>query len=222
MAEPVIVGLGFGANLGRAAATIARAVREVERRGVGRRLALSSLWRTPAWGKLDQPDFLNACALVETQLAARELLAALKRIEHDLGRVDDERWGPRAIDIDILFYGDQAIDDRDLVIPHRELRNRAFVLAPLAEISPDRKIGGVSVAKALERVDLAGLSIVVAGDGWAVAKGNNMGETITLTCKDGVQISAYVARASGKPKGGMVVLQEIFGVNHHIRAVADY
>jgi len=223
MAEPVVAGLGFGANLGEARAAIARGVQEIERRGVGRRLALSSLWRTPPWGLTDQPEFLNACAMIETRLAPHELLTALKTIERDLGRVTSERWGPRAIDIDILFYGDTAIDDPDLVIPHRELRNRAFVLAPLAEIAAARMIGGVSVAAALERVDLAGLTILEEGDGWAGAAGGNddMGETITLTCRDGAQISAYVARPSGKPKGGMVVLQEIFGVNHHIRAVAD-
>ncbi len=223
MAEPVVVGLGFGANLGDSAQTLARAAREIERRGVGRRIAVSSLWRTPPWGRLDQPDFLNACGLYETRLAPRDLLAALKGIERDLGRVAGERWGPRVIDIDILFYDDRRLDETDLVVPHRELLKRAFVLAPLAEICGDRAIGGVAIGEALARVDRAGLSIMVKGDGWI---GRNtgtgdMGETITLTCKDGAQISAYRARPAGKPKGGMVVLQEIFGVNHHIRAVAD-
>lgn len=223
MAEPVVVGLGFGANLGDSAATIARALREIERRGVGRRLAASSLWRTPPWGRLDQPDFVNACALIETNLPPRDLLGAVKEIERDLGRIASERWGPRLIDIDILFYGDRAIDLPDLVLPHREILNRAFVLAPLAEICPAHEIGGASVAEALARVDRAGLSIMAQGDGWTGRqKGNDdMGETITLSCRDGAQISAYRARPSGKPKGGMVVLQEIFGVNHHIRAVAD-
>lgn len=227
MTEPVAVGLGFGANIGDSAGTIARAVREIERRGVGRRLALSSLWRTPPWGRLDQPDFLNACALYETRLAPRALLAALKGIEVDLGREAGERWGPRAIDIDILFYGDAALDDPDLVIPHRELRNRAFVLAPLAEICGARVIGGATVADALARVARDGLSIMHRGNGWADLTegtrdmGRDMSETIELTCKDGMRISAYRARPQGKPRGGMVVLQEIFGVNHHIRAVAD-
>lgn len=223
MAEPEVVALGFGANLGDAAGTIARAVREVEARGLGRRIALSSLWRTPPWGRLEQPDFLNACALYETRLQPRELLAALKRIELDLGRVDSGRWGPRAIDIDILFHGEASLDAPDLVIPHRELLRRAFVLAPLAEISRDRKIAGTSVAEALSHVDRTGLATVFKGDGWiSREKGTrDMGETITLTCKDGVQISAYRAPPQGKPRGGIVVLQEIFGVNHHIRAVAD-
>ena len=221
MAEPVLVGLGFGANIGRSAETIACAMGEIERRGLGRRIAVSSLWRTPPWGRVDQPDFLNACALYETRRPPRALLSDLKRIERDLGRVDGERWGPRVIDIDILFYGDAAIDDPDLVIPHRELQNRAFVLAPLAEIYGALQIGGVSVADALARVDRAGLSIMIEGSGWADSEEELMGETITLTCKDGAQILAYRARPAGKPKGGMVVLQEIFGVNHHIRAVAD-
>jgi len=222
MVEGATVALGFGANLGDAAQTIARAVHEIEARGIGSRLAVSSLWRTPPWGKQDQPDFLNACALFETCLAPRELLASLKQIERDLGRTAGERWGPRAIDIDILFYGDDALDNPDLVIPHRELFNRAFVLAPLAEICGDRAIAGVRIADALARVDRAGLSIMHDGDGWVGReRGTQMGETITLTCRDGVEISAYRARPAGAPKGGMVVLQEIFGVNHHIRAVAD-
>jgi len=218
-----MVALGFGANVGDAAHTIARAVREIETRGIGRRVAVSSLWRTPPWGRLDQPDFLNACALYETSLAPRDLLVALKRIEADLGRAAGERWGPRAIDIDILLYGDERFDDPDLVIPHRELLNRAFVLAPLAEICGDRQIVGMKIADALMRVDRAGLSIMHRGDGWIGREGGTtaMGETIELICKDGVKISAYRARPDGKPKGGMVVLQEIFGVNHHIRAVAD-
>ena len=218
-----MVALGFGANVGDAAHTIARAVREIETRGIGRRVAVSSLWRTPPWGRLDQPDFLNACALYETSLAPRDLLVALKRIEADLGRAAGERWGPRALDIDILLYGDERFDDPDLVIPHRELLHRAFVLAPLAEICGDRQIVGMKIADALMRVDRAGLSIMHRGDGWIGREGvtTAMGETIELICKDGVKISAYRARPDGKPKGGMVVLQEIFGVNHHIRAVAD-
>lgn len=222
MAELVTVALGFGANLGDAERTIARAVREIETRGVGRRIAVSSLWRTPPWGRLDQPDFINACALYETNLAPRDLLVALKSIEAALGRTAGERWGPRVLDIDILLYGDTTLVDPDLVIPHRELRNRAFVLAPLAELCGAREISGERIVDALARVDRAGLSIMRAGDRWIdVEKGTQMGETIELTCKDGVTISAYRARPEGKPKGGMVVLQEIFGVNHHIRAVAD-
>ncbi|MFV0279949.1 MAG: 2-amino-4-hydroxy-6-hydroxymethyldihydropteridine diphosphokinase [Rhodoblastus sp.] len=163
----VCAGLGFGANLGEAAATLARAVREIEERGIARRIALSSLWRTPPWGRLDQPDFVNACGLYETELAPRALLAALKKIETDLGRIAGERWGPRVLDIDILFYGETEISEPDLAIPHRALLSRAFVLAPLAEICGDRKIASVRVADALARLDCTGLAILTAGDAWA-------------------------------------------------------
>lgn len=224
MAEsPTLIGLGFGGNVGDSASLVAQAVREVAARGIGRLVAASSLWLTPPWGVLDQPPFVNACALFETRHEPWPLLAALKAIEADLGRTPTTRWGPRVIDIDILFYGDERIEDPDLAIPHRDMLARAFVLAPLAEIAPDRMVGGATVADALARVDRTGLDILQSGDGWlGRAKGDaSMGETIVLTCKDGARISAYRARPAGKPKGGMVVLQEIFGVNHHIRAVAD-
>jgi carboxymethylenebutenolidase len=222
MPDVVQVGLGLGGNLGDPARQMARALAEIETREIGGVAATSSLWRTPPWGKLDQPPFLNACALIETQLSPHALLAALKTIERDLGRRAGERWGPRALDIDILFFGDHEIDDPDLVIPHRDLLRRAFVLAPLAEIAGDRKIHGTSVRDALAGVDVTGLQIIENGDIWRRTNGEmEMGETIELTCKDGVKIGAYVARPAGAPKGGLVVLQEIFGVNHHMRAVAD-
>jgi carboxymethylenebutenolidase len=222
-ARAVLVGLGFGANLGDRASTIARAVREIEARRIGVIVAASSLWRSAPWGVVYQPPFLNACALIETTLAPHALLGALKQIETDLGRTPTERWGPRVIDIDILFYGGVALNDPDLTIPHRDLAARGFVLAPLAEIAADRTIGALSVREALARVDRAGLEIEIEGAAWLRrARGDvGMGETIELTCKDGVTISAYRARPDGAPKGGLVVLQEIFGVNHHIRAVAD-
>ena len=219
---PVLVALGFGGNVGDSDVAVAAAVRAIETRGIGRILSVSSLWRTPPWGPVEQPAFSNACALIETQLAPYPLLAALKTLEADMGRRPTLRWGPRVIDVDILFYGDEAIDDPELTIPHRDLLARAFVLAPLAEIAPDRIIGGVRIADALARAEQTGLSIARAGAHWINDTGaEDMGETIELTCRDGVKIGAYRARPSGAPKGGIVVLQEIFGVNHHIRAVAD-
>jgi 2-amino-4-hydroxy-6-hydroxymethyldihydropteridine diphosphokinase len=95
-----------------------------------------------------QPDYANACALGRTDLAPLDLLDAIKQLELDLGRVDTVRWGPRVIDIDILFYGALSYQDARLVIPHRDLLRRAFVLIPLAEIAPDLIIGGVRVADA--------------------------------------------------------------------------
>ena len=221
MPEAARVGLGLGSNVGDSRAALSRALHEIEARGVGRIVAVSSLWRTPPWGVTEQPPFLNACALIDTRFAPRDLLAALKEIESDLGRTETTRWGPRVLDIDILFYGDATLDEAGLTIPHRDLLHRAFVLAPLAEIAGDAIISGKRVRDALAGVDCAGLDIIEKGDAWRRTGENAMGETIELTCKDGVKIGAYVARPSGPPRGGLVVLQEIFGVNHHIRAVAD-
>ncbi len=102
-----VAAIGLGANLGDAPATIERALRELDR--CGRVSARSGLYRTAAWGVTAQPDFINAVALLETDLEPSSLLRALKGIEAELGRVATFRWGPRAIDLDILTYGDRTI-----------------------------------------------------------------------------------------------------------------
>jgi len=124
--------IGLGANLGDPIATLRAARRALDAHG--RVSATSSLYRTPAWGVTDQPPFVNAALSLETALAPLDLLAALKAIETSLGRVATFRWGPRAIDLDILVYGDVRLDDPRLTIPHPRLAERAFVLVPLAEI----------------------------------------------------------------------------------------
>jgi len=96
----------------------------------------SALYRTPAWGVTDQPDFINAALALETELEPYALLAALKAIEQELGRVATFRWGPRAIDLDILAYEGVELHDPELTIPHARLDERAFALIPLAEIEP--------------------------------------------------------------------------------------
>jgi 2-amino-4-hydroxy-6-hydroxymethyldihydropteridine diphosphokinase len=159
--------LSFGANLGAAKATFLNALGEISRRDIGRVTAVSSLWRTPPWGKKDQPDFYNACALIETKLSPRALLGALQQIERDLGRARAEKWGPRVIDIDIVAYDCLALDESDFILPHRQALERAFVLAPLAEIAPHMLLGATRVIEALARVDGADLSIAERGGGWA-------------------------------------------------------
>ncbi len=109
---------------------------------------VSSIYRTAPWGYLDQEDFANACALATTALEPAALLAEVKAVEAEMGRTGGVRWGPRLIDIDILFFGAEVFDSPELVLPHRELFNRAFVLAPLAEIAPYLWLGGRSVAAA--------------------------------------------------------------------------
>ncbi|GAC1395665.1 MAG: hypothetical protein NVS2B8_17650 [Vulcanimicrobiaceae bacterium] len=126
--------IGLGSNVGDAVAHVETALAALERHG--RLRARSSLYRTAAWGVQAQPDFINAAALLETLLAPHDLLAALKALEAELGRVATFRWGPRVIDLDILAYDDVTLREPDLVIPHERLHERAFALVPLAEIDP--------------------------------------------------------------------------------------
>ncbi len=131
-------------------------------------VAVSSLYRTPPWGKLDQPDFLNAAAEISTTLAPRPLLELCLDAERRLKRVREERWGPRLIDIDILVYGERIIHETGLEVPHPRMLERAFVLAPLAEIAPGLAVGGKSVAERLDAVavDAAGIERLPTGRGW--------------------------------------------------------
>jgi 2-amino-4-hydroxy-6-hydroxymethyldihydropteridine diphosphokinase len=126
--------IGLGSNVGDSELAIDRACAALQ--GIGTLRARSSLYRTKAWGVTDQPDFLNAAVLLETERSPRELLVALKGIEAELGRVATFRWGPRAIDLDILAYDDLRVNEPGLIVPHERLLERAFALAPLAEIDP--------------------------------------------------------------------------------------
>ncbi|MGE5388296.1 MAG: 2-amino-4-hydroxy-6-hydroxymethyldihydropteridine diphosphokinase [Hyphomicrobiales bacterium] len=151
------VGFGLGSNIGDKPDNIRKALKLLEDLGVARLTAVSRIYRTPPWGVLDQGDFANACAIGETRLSPYELLAAVKKIEADMGREPTRRWGPRLIDVDILFLGDHTLDDPELTLPHKELFGRGFVLLPLAEIAPDLVLDGVPVAEALEGVDTEGV-----------------------------------------------------------------
>jgi 2-amino-4-hydroxy-6-hydroxymethyldihydropteridine diphosphokinase len=97
----------------------------------------SAVYETQSWGKEDSPDYLNQVILIQTQLSAQIILQKILNIEWKIGRVREEKWGPRLIDIDILFYGDTLIDDPELQVPHPELHKRRFTLEPLVEIAPD-------------------------------------------------------------------------------------
>jgi 2-amino-4-hydroxy-6-hydroxymethyldihydropteridine diphosphokinase len=141
-------GLGLGSNIGDKAANIRRALRLLEERGIVRLTAVSSIYRTKPWGYVEQDFFANACALGETRLPPLELLTAVNAIENDMGRQKSVRWGPRLIDVDVLFHGDTAFEHAQLNLPHKDLFERAFVLVPLAEIAPGLIISGRSVAKA--------------------------------------------------------------------------
>lgn len=142
--------VGLGGNVGDAAATLRHAFKELDALPQTRLLRASKLYRSKAWGRTDQADFINAVAMLQTGLDARELLDALLGIEHDAGRERraDERWGPRTLDLDLLLYGDAVIDEPGLHIPHPHLHERSFALVPLVEIAPDAMIPGIGSARA--------------------------------------------------------------------------
>ena len=131
----VLAFLGLGSNLGDRAGMLTAAL-SLLAGGDVRIVRKSRVYESPPWGKTDQPPFLNRVIEVETTLAPEELLARCQEVEDTLGRVRRERWGPRTIDIDILLYDDLVIQTPDLVVPHADLRRRAFVLVPLAEVAP--------------------------------------------------------------------------------------
>lgn len=141
--------LGLGGNLGDPVAAFAAALARLRAHPTIDLKAVSSVWRTAPWGKLDQPEFRNMAVLIETALTADDLLSLCLAIERESGRERRERWGPRTLDIDILTYGGETIDRPGLQVPHPRIADRAFVLAPLAEIAPDMRIAGGSVADLL-------------------------------------------------------------------------
>lgn len=151
--------IALGGNVGDVRATFEKAIVGLSTGDAVRLVARSSDYRTPPWGVTDQAPFVNAVIAVATQLAPRDLLAHTQHCERALGRdrARERRWGPRTIDIDILAYDDLVLADRDLILPHPHLFERAFVLVPLAEIAGDRQIAGVRVSDALKRVDAGGI-----------------------------------------------------------------
>ncbi|HKT40796.1 MAG TPA: 2-amino-4-hydroxy-6-hydroxymethyldihydropteridine diphosphokinase [Rhodanobacteraceae bacterium] len=163
MAETVTVCVALGSNLDDPRAQVERgfaALAALPRTALRVR---SRLYRTPPWGMLDQPDFINAAARLETTLAPRELLDALRAIEVRAGRVREARNGPRTLDLDLLLYGDRVVDEPDLVVPHPRLHERAFVLLPLADVAPELEVPGHGrVAELLKRVDTAGCVPLIA------------------------------------------------------------
>ena len=130
------VTLSLGSNLGNRLGMLRSALAKLEEGGVTI-TAASRVCETKPWGVTEQPLFLNICAKALTRLAAEDLLFLLKKTEAELGRSAGERWGPREIDIDIIFFDSLRFESEEMAIPHPRMHERGFVLAPLAEIAPD-------------------------------------------------------------------------------------
>ena len=137
MTVPVRAAIALGSNLDDPEAHVRRAMAEIDALPATRVLARSSLFRTAPVGYTDQPDFINACVLVETSLAPRTLLDQLLALEKRHGRVREIPNGPRTLDLDIVLYGDARIEEPGLCIPHPRARERAFVMDPLREVWPE-------------------------------------------------------------------------------------
>jgi len=129
--------IGLGSNLGDREQTIRSAIAAVQ--GV---VAVSELRETDPVGVTEQPAFLNGAIAVETELSPRELLQSLLAVERELGRERGERWGPRTIDLDLLLYGTETVDEPGLTVPHPHLHERRFALEPLAELDPELVVPG--------------------------------------------------------------------------------
>jgi 2-amino-4-hydroxy-6-hydroxymethyldihydropteridine diphosphokinase len=146
--------VGLGANLGPREVTILRAVELLSAADGVTVVEVSQLRETAPVGVVDQPAFVNAAVALDTSLDARALLDLLLATERELGRVRAERWGPRTIDLDLLVFGDEQIDEPGLTVPHPRLGERRFALEPLAELAPDLVVPGLGhVADALAGLD---------------------------------------------------------------------
>ena len=157
--------LGLGSNLGDREAFLRGAIEALGRTEGTRVTAVSRLYCSKPWGKVDQPDFMNMVASVETRLGPDELLRECKRIEREAGRVVGERWGPRVLDIDVLLYNDVRIDSPTLTVPHPRMWQRQFVLMPLAELMPTlRDMEGRSIAEVMGSEEIATQGVWPCGD----------------------------------------------------------
>ncbi len=160
-----VIYLGLGSNLGDRRGNLSAALRGIE--PAVRVDAVSSLYETAPVGPQDQPAYYNAACRGVTGLTPRALLDHVKHVERGLGRSERPRWGPREIDIDILLFGAEMVEEEGLTVPHPELANRAFVLVPLAEVAAHllHPTLGKSIEELAAAVDKTGVRME-AGPGW--------------------------------------------------------
>ena len=151
--------IGLGSNLDNPVQNISSALQSMRETAETSLVKYSSFYESKPVGPSGQADYINAVAELETKLSAFELLEKMQLIENQHGRIrDGERWGPRTLDLDLLVFGDECIDEFSLIVPHPEIKNRNFVLCPLVEISEDLHIPGLGFAKdLLQKTGQAGL-----------------------------------------------------------------
>lgn len=158
--------IGLGGNIGDVPAQMNRAINTlVSHRGI-KLVGVSSLYATEPWGLKEQAEFNNACIEISTFLEPGALLKACLATEASLNRIRDVRWGPRTIDLDILIIEDAEIDVDGLTVPHPRLHERAFALAPLADLAPNLALAGGTVSKLLENLDRKGIRTIATPDEW--------------------------------------------------------
>lgn len=163
MASAVVA---LGGNVGDVRSTFREAIAEICTLAQARLLARSADYATPPWGDKQQPRFINACIEIETELDPHTLLAMLQNVERKFGRdrAHERRWGPRTLDLDLIAHDDVSLQTAELTLPHPGVLERAFVLVPLAEIAPDRAIGGRTARAALAMVSTEGIERLPATD----------------------------------------------------------
>jgi len=156
--EKVQCAIALGSNLGESQQILEQAIQQLDTHSEVRVSAVSSWYETLPVGP-EQPNYLNGCALLTTSLSPCDLLATLLKIENEFGRVRQERWGARTLDLDILLYDDQVLEMEHLQIPHPRMRERAFVLVPLAEIAPNwlDPVTGSAIAQLKQNIDCSGI-----------------------------------------------------------------
>ncbi|MBR0824165.1 2-amino-4-hydroxy-6-hydroxymethyldihydropteridine diphosphokinase [Bradyrhizobium manausense] len=151
--------IALGGNVGDVRATFKKATAQICGMAQAALVARSSDYTTPPWGDEDQDPFINACIEIDTALDPHALLFVMQKVEQKFGRTrnKDRQWGPRTLDLDLIAYDDVSLKTPDLTLPHPHLFERAFVLVPLAEIAPDRLIGGRRVRDGLASVSAQGI-----------------------------------------------------------------
>lgn len=156
----VVSAIGLGSNLGDSLLILEAAIETLVQTSAIKLLAKSNWYRTKPIGP-PQPDYLNGCVIVQVEMIPELLLEILLKIENKFGRVRNERWGARTLDLDILLYGNQIIDTPKLQVPHPRMCDRAFVLVPLAEIAPDwvEPVSGFAIKELVKDVDCSGVRL---------------------------------------------------------------